>query len=213
MCLGQPRKEIILNENSVWNGTFEDRINNASLEALPEVRQLLMNGNLTEAGQLVLRDMAGIPTESRAYSDTNDLVLDFGHFEDNWENYERWLDTLDGNTGLSYDYDGVTYSSSHPFPIMKLAHSHFESREVIAPFPSSVIAVRLGASKNSSINVNVALYRARGVLRLGASLDSNMITMDVGGPDTGSIAFTSGVRVVSDGGQYQVTASMIEAYN
>lgn len=109
LVYGSATENITLNENSVWSGLFQDRINNKSLEAFPQARQLLVDGNLTDAGNLVLRDMAGIPTTNRAYSVTNNLVLDFGHSEDDWENYERWLDTLDGNVGVSYDYNNVTY--------------------------------------------------------------------------------------------------------
>ncbi|KAM0815017.1 putative Glycosyl hydrolase family 95 N-terminal domain-containing protein [Seiridium cardinale] len=183
LVLGSDTETIILNENSVWNGTFQDRINNASLEAFPRIRQLLEDGNLTEAGQLVLEDMAGNPTTSRAYSVTNNLVLDFGHSEDDWENYRRWLDTLEGNAGVSYDYNGITYS-----------------REAIAHFPSGIIAVRLNASETGALNVTIGLSRSRGVQWQGASLDNSTVTMDVGGPDAGSIAFSSGVRIITDGG-------------
>ncbi|ETS79129.1 hypothetical protein PFICI_08982 [Pestalotiopsis fici W106-1] len=182
LVYGSDTEKITLNENSVWSGEFQDRINNASLEAFPKVRELIADGNLTDAGQLVLEDMSGIPTTNRAYSVTNDLILDFGHSEGDWENYERWLDTLDGNVGVSYDYNGVTYS-----------------REVIAQFPSGVVAVRLNASQEGALSVNVALSRSQGVLWQGASLDNNTVTMDVGGDDAGSIAFSSGVRVVADG--------------
>lgn len=182
LVYGSAAENITLNENSVWSGLFQDRINNKSLEAFPQARELLVHGNLTDAANLVLRDMAGIPTTNRAYSVTNNLVLDFGHSEDDWKNYERWLDTLDGNVGVSYDYNNVTYS-----------------REVIAQFPSGVIALRLNASQEGALNVNVALARTRGILWQGASLDNNTVTMDVGGDDAGSIAFSSGVRVVADG--------------
>ncbi|KAI0162710.1 putative alpha-L-fucosidase 2 precursor [Pestalotiopsis sp. NC0098] len=182
LVYGSATENITLNENSVWSGLFQDRINNKSLEAFPQARQLLVDGNLTDAANLVLRDMAGIPTTNRAYSVTNNLVLDFGHSEGDWENYERWLDTLDGNVGVSYDYNNVTYS-----------------REVIAQFPSGVITLRLNASQEGALNVNVALARTRGILWQGASLDNKTVTMDVGGDDAGSIAFSSGVRVVADG--------------
>ncbi|KAI0137193.1 Six-hairpin glycosidase-like protein [Xylariales sp. AK1849] len=187
LVLGSDTERIILNENSVWNGTFRDRINNASLVAFPEVRELLMNGNITEAAQLVLEDMSAIPNVSRAYSVTNDLVLDFGHCNNTWENYERWLDTLQGNTGLSYDYDNVTYNPC-------------QSREVIANFAAGVIAVRLNANMLGRLDVTVSLTRSRGILENTAWAENMTIIMDVGGPDAGSIAFSSGVRIVSEGG-------------
>lgn len=77
------------------------------------------------------------------------------------------------------------------------------SREVIAQFPSGVIALRLNASQEGALNVDVALARTRGILWQGASLDNNTVTMDVGGDDAGSIAFSSGVRVVADGSKFK----------
>jgi hypothetical protein len=109
LVFGSAAERIILNENSVWSGLYEDRINNASRAAVPEIRNLLENGNLTEAGQMVLEDMAANPTTNRMFSVTNDLVFDLGHSEDSWDGYERWLDTLNGNTGVSYTYNGVNY--------------------------------------------------------------------------------------------------------
>ncbi|KAH6656830.1 putative alpha-L-fucosidase 2 precursor [Truncatella angustata] len=182
LILGSATETIILNENSVWNGTFQDRINNASLEAFPVVRQLLRDGNLTEAGNLVLENMSANPTVNRAYSVTNNLVIDLGHSEGDWENYERWLDTLQGNVGVSYTIGSITYS-----------------REVIAHFDSGIIAVRLNASGKGALNVKVGLSRSRGILWQGAAIENNTVTQNVGGSDAGSIAFSSGVRVVTDG--------------
>ncbi|KAI1858610.1 hypothetical protein JX265_010703 [Neoarthrinium moseri] len=182
LVLGSATEKIILNENSVWSGLFEDRINDASLEAVPRIRDLLMNGNLTEAGQLVLANMAANPTTSRMFGVTNDLVLDFGHSDADWQNYERWLDTLDGNAGVTYDYNGVTYN-----------------REITAKFPEGVLAVRLNASEAGSLNVTVSLSRSKGIIWQGASLENNTVTMDIGGSEAGSIAFSSAVRVIADG--------------
>lgn len=109
LVLGSAIETIILNENSVWNGSYQDRINNASLQSFPIVRELLQEGNLTQAGSLVLADMSANPTTNRAYSVTNNLVIDLGHSEEDWDNYVRWLDTLDGNVGISYDIDGITF--------------------------------------------------------------------------------------------------------
>jgi hypothetical protein len=109
LVLGSAKENITLNENSVWSGLFQDRINNASLAAFPKVRGLLVQGNLTEAGELVLEDMSANPTTNRAYSVTNNLLVDLGHSEASWENYERWLDTHQGNAGVSYELEGVTY--------------------------------------------------------------------------------------------------------
>ena len=110
LVLGSASERIILNEDSVWNGTFKDRTNPNSRESFPLVRQLLQDGDITEAGKLVLQDMSSIPELNKAFSVTNDLLLSLGHSDSSWSNYERWLDTTNGNTGVSYTYDGTEYT-------------------------------------------------------------------------------------------------------
>lgn len=110
LVLGSAAERVILNENSVWSGAFEDRINPNALETFPRIRELLMNGNITQAGESFLANMTGIPTTSRMYSVTNDLVIDFGHSENEWSNYKRWLDPMHGNAGVSYEYEAVEYT-------------------------------------------------------------------------------------------------------
>ncbi|KAH8585480.1 Six-hairpin glycosidase-like protein [Bisporella sp. PMI_857] len=180
---GSDTERIILNEHSVWSGTFQDRINNASLAGFREVRELLVAGNVTDAGKVTLRDMSAIPVTNRAYSVTNDLYLDFGHSAGNWSNYQRWLDTLQGNTGVSYEYDNVTYT-----------------REIIANAPVGVVAIRLTASKESSLSVEVSMFRERGIIVHEADVKSRTIIQDIGGSAAGSIAFTSGLRLVANKG-------------
>lgn len=107
---GSAVENITLNENSVWSGPFEDRVNPGALEAVPVVRELLKDGEYTEAGEMTLRDITAIPSTNRWFSVTGSVILDFGHDEDEWSNYERWLDTQKGNTGVHYELDGITYT-------------------------------------------------------------------------------------------------------
>ncbi|KAJ4199107.1 hypothetical protein NW759_016184 [Fusarium solani] len=182
LVFGSPSEKIILNENSVWSGPFQDRINPDSLDAFPKVRDYLKKGQLTKANDLVIDHMSCSPDVSRSYSVTNNLNLDFGHYEQDWSNYTRWLDTAEGIMGVSYDYEGVTYG-----------------REYVANFPVGVIAVRLTASEAGKLGVKVSLSRDRGIVNHSASTNPNTIVLDVGGSDAGSIAFSSAVRIQSDG--------------
>ncbi|KAM0275895.1 hypothetical protein ACHAQH_007282 [Verticillium albo-atrum] len=99
---GSALEKITLNENSVWSGPFQDRTNPGSLDAFPIVRDLLTKGQYTEAGQLALRNMTANPPTNEWYSVTGDLLLDFGHAEERWSGYERWLDMQTGITGVAY---------------------------------------------------------------------------------------------------------------
>ncbi|KAI1453958.1 Six-hairpin glycosidase-like protein [Annulohypoxylon moriforme] len=184
LVLGSAPERIILNEASVWSGPYQDRVNPGARGAYPEVVDLLKSGQITAGSNLALRNMTAIPTTNRAFSVTNDMNLDFGHSVNQTSNYERWLDTLTGCVGLTYNYENVTYN-----------------REVVATFPSGVIAMRLNTSAKAGINVTISLYRAYGVLRTVASPTNGTILQDIGGSDAQSIAFSSGVRVMSDLGE------------
>ncbi|KAJ4046735.1 hypothetical protein NW756_005464 [Fusarium oxysporum] len=189
---GSISEKIVINENSVWSGPFQDRVNPGSLEGFPKARELLTENNYTGAAGFAASDMYGIPPQNRWYSVTGNLLLDFGHKAEQISNYERWLDTLNGNTGVSYDVNGVTYT-----------------REIVANFPLGVIAARFTASKNGSLSIGVSLDRDRGVISNVAIQGANNITMDIGGSGADAIPFTAGLRVASNDGTIKADGSSL----
>lgn len=74
-----PTEKVSLNENSMWSGTFLNRLNPNAKGVLSEVRSLLKSGNITGAGQVALPNMAGNPTSPQHYTPLGQLNLDFGH--------------------------------------------------------------------------------------------------------------------------------------
>lgn len=106
---GSATEKITLNENSVWSGPWQDRANRNALKALPTVRNLLQNGNITGAGQVVLDTMAGNPTSPRAYNPLVDMTFDFGHSA-TLGSYTRYLDTYRGTAFVTYVVEGVNYT-------------------------------------------------------------------------------------------------------
>ncbi|VZI02338.1 unnamed protein product [Fusarium fujikuroi] len=187
---GSISEKIIINENSVWSGPFQDRINPGSLEALP-TRKLMTENDYTAAAGLA-SDMNGIPPQTRWYSVTGNLLLDFGHQTEEVSNYERWLDTLEGTTGISYDINGVTFT-----------------REVVTNFPLGVITARFTASKDGALNIGVSLERDRGVISNIATGGANNIMMNVGSSGADAIPFTVGLRVVSNDGTIKADGSSL----
>jgi len=101
--------KIVLNENSVWSGPWQNRANSASKNALSGIRQALVAGNISSAGQTALSSMAGNPTSPRAYNPLVNLGLDFGHGANSLSSYTRWLDTYQGIAGVNYVQGGVNY--------------------------------------------------------------------------------------------------------
>ncbi|KAL2822596.1 Six-hairpin glycosidase-like protein [Aspergillus granulosus] len=150
---GVPDEVLTINENTIWSGPLQDRTPEHALEALPVARELLLAGNITEAGEFIQREMMHPVESMRAYSYFGNLNVGFGHGNGELEGYRRWLDTRRGNAGVEYVVDGVKYT-----------------REYIASFPAGVLAARFTASKKGALNLNATFSRAESVTGLEASV-------------------------------------------
>lgn len=192
LVFGSLNEKLTLNENSVWSGGWQDRVNPKSNKAVVDkTRDMLIARNYTVAGEYALANMAGNPTSPRAYQPLVDLGLDFGHSTAGVSNYARWLDTLEGTAGVNYTYGGVTYT-----------------REYVASYPHGVLAFRLSASKAGSLNVKLSLNRTQWVLAQGAAVGDNAksgvhaLTLSANsGQATGALTFGSEARIVHSGGE------------
>ena len=76
MVFGNPWKETIqINEESLWGGCPQD--GNADAAAvMPEFRELLLGGNVSEAFKLARKAMAGNPMRIRSYQTFGEIHLD-----------------------------------------------------------------------------------------------------------------------------------------
>ncbi|CEL09274.1 hypothetical protein ASPCAL12413 [Aspergillus calidoustus] len=191
-CL--PTEIITWNENSVWSGTFQDRVNPRSLESFPKVRELLVDGNVTQAGKLALSDMTGSSTDPREYQVLANLYVDLGQSGDA-TNLQRYLDTMEGYTACEYEFDGVNYK-----------------RELIASAPPGVLGFRIQADTPQAINLNTYLRRSKYVEDNTASVADGVssIVMKATTGEEDYSTFTAGVRVVVDEGN--VTANGEKLY-
>ncbi|MFG0250713.1 MAG: glycoside hydrolase N-terminal domain-containing protein, partial [Phycisphaeraceae bacterium JB051] len=157
-------ERIQLNEDSLWNGGEQNRINPDAHKHLAQIREHLANGDLEKAQWLTNDALAGIPDSMRCYEPLADLFMQFQypagalHTGDavltNAQsmrtdptdvahlNYRRELDLADASINVSYQLDDVTYTRKH-----------------IASFPDNVIAIRLEVSKPGALNVRLRLQR------------------------------------------------------
>ena len=65
----------------------------------------------------------------------SETYIDIGHPHYKVKNYSRWLDLKTAICGVSYDYDGVTYS-----------------REVFTSYPDKALVIRLDASESGKLS-------------------------------------------------------------
>src|SRR6202011_1224307 len=72
----RPQDEHLqLNEDTVWQGGRQDRLNPKAAEAVPEIRKLLFAGRIGEAEKLAQDGMLSIPPRLPSYSTLGDLYL------------------------------------------------------------------------------------------------------------------------------------------
>ncbi|GIK00913.1 hypothetical protein Aspvir_004943 [Aspergillus viridinutans] len=175
---------ITLNENSIWSGPFQDRVNPQAYD-----------GNLSAANDVVLQEMVSIPSSPREYHPLASLRLDFGHDASVLRNYTRFLDLNTGVAGVMYQVGDVVYS-----------------REYVASHPDEVLAVRLQASKNGALNVITSLERSRYVesLTAGSSQGTGTLTLKANsGQSKDPIRFTAQGRVLNRGGRITTNGTAI----
>lgn len=138
---GVSKEHIQLNEDSVWYGGPVDRNNPDAKENLPKIRELILNGKISEAEKLMKYALSGTPNSQHPYQTLGDLFIDFG--EDFKEiGYKRSLD-LDTAIYTNQFVNGdITYS-----------------REAFISAPDNVLIFHLTANGSSKISFNALLIR------------------------------------------------------
>lgn len=117
-----------LNEDTVWSGGPQDRVNPDAKRYLPEIRRLLREDHIEEAQQLSEVALSGLPDEQRHYEPLGDLVIqqyqpgqqmitqnafctlagrDFSRWEKPVDNYRRALDLDTATHTVSYRLQGA----------------------------------------------------------------------------------------------------------
>ncbi|KAI8210846.1 Alpha-L-fucosidase 2 [Colletotrichum sp. SAR 10_86] len=193
---GGANETLTINEDTIWSGPIQDRTPPNALATLPVARELFLSGKITEGGQLVLREMTPAEKSERQFGYFGNLDLDFGH-SGNLENYVRWLDTKQGNSGSSYAFDGVNFT-----------------REFVASYPAGVLAARFTSSEEGALNLKASFSRLANILVNVASTAGgvNSVTLmgSSGQPlDENPILFTGQARFVAPGAKFENDGSVL----
>lgn len=135
-------ERIQLNEDSVWYGGKQDRINPSAKEKLPEIRKLIMDGKISEAQELCAYALSATPPEQRHYEPLGNLYVEFDFEDEDFSEYKRELDIKRAVSTVSFKKDGVVYK-----------------REYIASYPQNAIIMRFSADKPGKISFHPILGR------------------------------------------------------
>jgi len=205
-------ERIQLNDDSLWYGTFRDRNNPSLKEPLPDIRRLVLSGDIYHAEELIQRHMVGTPYGMRHYSPLGELDIALNRhlpFAFGWTpasdeatDYRCDLDLMTGVLTISHTQKRVRYH-----------------REMFVSHPSQVLCIRLVSDTPGAINLDVMLNRCivpsetstderRPGRRVSAGgwpapiLDSNRAADDttllMRGHDA-DVEFAAAVRIVGDG--------------
>lgn len=153
MVYGHTGVECIqLNDDSLWSGGPMDRNNPSLREKLPEIRRLVIAGDIRRAEQLIMQYMAGTPSGMRHYSPLGTLRLALNRHlpfaignrleSEGAEAYRRDLDLMTGLLRISHQQGGVSYT-----------------REMFVSHPDNVLCLRLSSTQPKAINLDILLNR------------------------------------------------------
>lgn len=189
MVFGDPyNNHFQLNEDSIWYGCPMNRNNPEAYTNLKKVRELLINGKISEAEELLCTAFAGTPSSPRMYQTAGDLYIDNEDIKNidtkstlpTIYNYERYLD-IDNSVceySFSYEQNKVTVSA-------------------FASNPANVICIHMKSEGRGKLNLKAHLERGAFFDSVGNVNDSTIFLSGKLGCDQNT--FYEELKAVSDG--------------
>jgi alpha-L-fucosidase 2 len=139
MVLGRVRDEVIpINETSLWSGSPYDPNNPEGPKILPQIRKLLLDGDLVQA-QKLCEGLMSRPRSVQHYQPLGELRIRFNG-PDRWDSYRRELDMDSAIARVTYRIGDVRFT-----------------REVFVSYPDQVMVVHLTADKPGQVSFSARL--------------------------------------------------------
>jgi alpha-L-fucosidase 2 len=186
MIFGDPARELIqLNENTVWAGQPNRNDNPAAREALPEVRQLIFEGNYREAQDLINEKFISKTSHGMPYQTAGNLRLFFpGH--EHYSGYNRELDLERAVVTTRYQVEGVNFRTQY-----------------FASCPDQVIMARISADRPGSVSFTASMDRPSEVQVATAGNNVLVLSGRTGDHETvkGRVEFTAVTKILVKGGE------------
>ena len=153
MVFGDVFGELIqVNEDSMWYGGKVNRNNPDMLKYLPEIRSLILDGQIRKAERLMKFAMSGCPDSMHPYQTLGNIHFTFENMKEVTD-YVRSLDLEEGIYTHTFMADGVNYK-----------------REMFISEPSQVMCMKFTADKPGKIQFYTVLRREKffdGVKKVG----------------------------------------------
>ena len=198
MIYGEVVKEHIqLNEESLWFGGFRDRNNPEALKHLSKVRELLWQGKISDAENLLAVTMFAIPEHQRHYSCLGDFFAEFYHRSKEGkkplevQNYKRELDLKNGLSTVSYEAYGVNYK-----------------REYFCSHPAQGMIIRLTANEKGMLNLSAFIDREPFLDEIKMDSEEKAITL-TGRSNHDGVNYAFKMQTIHIGGTSEVMGQRI----
>ena len=178
---GLEEEELQLNEETFWSGAPHNNNSKKSLTLLPQVRELIFNGQERKAADIINKEFIPGPHGMR-YLPMGSLKLNFpGHSLA--KDYSRDLDLSQAIATTRYSIDSVTYT-----------------RTTFASLPDGIIVMRIESSKAGCLNMSLAFTSP---LESSVVVKKNILTASVKNVEQegvpASLTANCIVKIVSDG--------------
>ncbi len=169
------KEKLQLNEESLWSGGPRDRVNPDCRKNLDKIRKLYREGKISQAQQLAVFAMSGMPQRQRMYQTLGELEINQLGGGREYTDYERILDLDKSLVTVSYRSGNTLYH-----------------REYFASYPADCIVIHLSARGEERMNFSCRLERSK-YLDHTACLDDRTLTH---GGDQSGILYEGGLRVL-----------------
>lgn len=179
---GIESERLQLNEETFWSGRPYNNNNPAGREHLDEIRNLIFQGKVGDAENLIAQYYM-TPQHGMRYLTLGSAYIDFKYHADSLSDYIRDLDIDNAVSSTSYKIGDVTYR-----------------REVIAPIGTEIVAMRLNADKEGFLNFTLRFDAPENsVIKVsGNSMTVSIPGMEHEGIESGLTA-VCGLSLSSDG--------------
>lgn len=157
--IGTERLQI--NEDSVWTGSFMERVNPDARENYPKVRELLLNGEIEQAELLAERSMYATYPHMRHYQTLGDVWIDF------YKQRDKTIFKKDQGGLLSVQHESVEVQTyNRELDISRaVGKIQYESekgkyeREFFASNPDHIIVYQMKSTDGELLNFDLSLTR------------------------------------------------------
>lgn len=153
---GITKEQIQVNEESIWYGAKKNRFNEDSIKNLKKIRELLFEGRIEEAEQLMKWSMSGCPKSMPCYQTLGDIIIEF------YQQAEHGLEQMvrAGDAGgycRELDLERAAVLTRYEMGDVQYTREYFLS------YPADAMVMRFVASKEGALNFTVNLDRCKNI--------------------------------------------------